>query len=117
MYDLILVALVIGGVHFAIAFVAVEVLNLSYTQYLTMIGVTGFISALIVKGMVFAWKDRIGAVLRGEEKDGELLADVLGFFAVLFGFGFASIYIVTRKYGLKGYVGALGVNLLVNAVV
>lgn len=117
MYDLTLVAIVLGGFHFAVAFIAVEVLNLSYPQYLTMIGVVGVLSAVLVKATMFTWKDRIAAVVRGEEKDGQLLTDAMGFFAVLIASGIASIYIVRRKYGWEGYAGAIGVNMLVNAVV
>jgi hypothetical protein len=112
MYELFLVGLILGGSHLAVSYGAAEVWKLDYKTYLTVSVGVGLAMAFLLKIMATGWKDSIAAVLKEEYREGELPLDVLMFFGTLIVSGILSAVIVSRRYGLAGWAGAVGANWL-----
>ena len=117
MYDLFLAGLLLGGSHLAVAYGAAEVWKLDYKMYLAVTVGVGLATALVLKVLAVGWKGRIAAVIEEEMRAGELPIDVLLFFGALIVSGLLSSVIVYRRYGITGWLGAVGANWLASVVV
>lgn len=117
MYDLFLVGLLLGGSHLAVAYGAAEVWKLDYKTYLAVTVGVGLAMAFVLKMVAAGWKNSISAVMKEEYREGELPLDVLLFFGTLIVSGILSAVIVSRRYGLAGWAGAVGVNWLASWLV
>ena len=57
------------------------------------------------------------AAIKQEEQSGEVLRDAAFGVAILFGGAIVSAMLLYRRYGLGGWLGLIGANAVVNAVV
>ena len=117
MYDLFWVGLLFCIEHIAVAYAAIEIWQLDYRTYLLVTSGVSVVLALIFKAMSVAWKDRIAQAVRGEWDDRELLPDVLLFLLTMSVGAAVTGYLVYRRYGVGGWLGATAVNYAVGWIV
>lgn len=117
MYELFLVGLLFCAQHIAIAYAAIEIWRLDYRTYLIVTTGISLVLALVLKVLMFEWKGRIVQAMRGEWDDGELLPDVGLFLITMIAGGAVSAYLVYRRYGITGWMGALAANYAVGWIV
>jgi hypothetical protein len=117
MYDAFVAALLLAGSHVAVSYGAAEVWKVDYKTYLTLTVGFGLVVGLILKGVAAGWKSRLAATFKQEERQGELLVDVLLFFLTMIVGGVASAVIVYRRYGAVGWAGSLAANYLASWLV
>ena len=117
MYDLFLVALALSVQHFAVAYAAIEIWKLDYRTYIMVTTGFGVVMGLILKVLLEGWKDRIVQAMRGEIEDRELLPDVLLFLVTMIAGGMASAFLVYRRFGIGGWMGAFAANTAASWIV
>jgi hypothetical protein len=110
MYDLFLVGLLLAGQHVAITYAAIEIWRLDYRTYLMMTMGISLAVALLIKVFVVGWKDRIEQVMRGELEDRELFPDLGLFLLTLVASSVVTAYLVYKRYGIAGWLGATALN-------
>ena len=116
MLELTTVAILLGGVHLGMAVALAYVLRLPYKQFLAWNTGIAAVLAVVLRISAPAWKDRIGAVLSLEKRQGELPSDALAALVILVASGFAYTWVISRQYGLEGWLGLVGANTIVNAI-
>jgi hypothetical protein len=115
MYEITSAITLFVVVHIATIYVCAYVLRLEYAAFIAATAATGAIAAVIAKVLMAAWQPRIKAGLDAENRKGELGRDV-GIAVVVFLIGATvSNTILYKKFGLGGWLGVLGANMLVNA--
>lgn len=117
MYDAFVAALLLAGSHVAVSYGAAEVWKVDYKTYLAVTVGFGLVIGLLLKGVAVGWKNRLVAAFKEEERQGELIPDVLLFVLTLMVGGVASAYIVWRRYGAVGWAGAVAANYLASWIV
>ncbi len=117
MYDLTLSALLIGVTNIGIAYGATEVWKLDYKSYIAFKVAAAFVIALVIKALAFAWKDRLAQSFKEEYQHGELLQDVILFLIIILVTAAITFYLVYRRYGVVGWLGAVAANVAVNWIV
>jgi hypothetical protein len=110
MFDLTLAALVLTVPHVALMYAAANVWNLDYKTVLLYNGVTALISTILAGLISPAWKAKAEAAINREKAAGDLGEDLLGAFAVIVAGAVASNMIVSRRYGMKGWLGLVAEN-------
>jgi hypothetical protein len=117
MYDITLALSVMVAVHLSFIIIGMYVLKLDYNAFLGMMVGAGLVSSIIAKFVASSWKTKFQAAIKQEEQSGELLRDALFGVAIMFGGAFLSATLLYRRYGLGGWLGLLGANTVVNAIV
>jgi hypothetical protein len=103
-------------VHIGTIYVCAYVLRLDYPAFVAVTTVTGLIAAVIAKIGLAAWKPRLTAAINMESRDGELGRDI-GVAAIIFFVGASvSNTILYRRFGLGGWLGVLGANMIATSI-
>jgi hypothetical protein len=116
MLELASIAVILGGVHLWTAVALAYVLRLPYKQFLAWNTGIAAVLAVALRVSEPAWKDRIGAVLSLEKRQGELSEDALATLVILVSSGLAYTWVISQQYGLEGWLGLVGANTIVNAI-
>jgi hypothetical protein len=116
MYDITVAVLAFVLFHNAIVYVCAYHLNLSYAQFVAAVTGTGLVVAALLKIAAVAWRSKLDAALSAESRDHELGKDVLYASLVMLVGGFVSSTMLYKKYGLGGWLGLFGANLIANAL-
>ncbi len=114
MYDLTIAGLFIAATNIGLAYGATEVWKLTYPSYIMLKLVVGAVSAVIIRILAFAWKDRLVQSFKDEYRQGELLEDVIMFLILMLVAAVITFYLVYRRYGAVGIVGVVAANVAVN---
>jgi hypothetical protein len=117
MYDAFTAALILAGSHVAVSYAAADVWKVDYKTYLAVTVGFGLVAGLLLKVVAAGWKNRLVAAFNEEERQGDLIPDVLLFVLTLMVGGVASAYIVWRRYGAAGWAGAVAANYLASWVI
>jgi hypothetical protein len=117
MYELTVAVTVMIAVHLAMITFGMYVLKLDYNAFLGMMVGAGLISGIIAKFVAASWQAKFQAAIKQEEQSGEVLRDAAMAAGVFIVGAFVSATLLYRKYGLGGWLGLLGANAVVNAVV
>lgn len=117
MYEAFTAVLLMAVSHIAISYSAAEVFKLDYPKYLAVTTGIGLVLGLILKVALVGWRERLLSVFLEEERQGELLVDVLLAVLTLLVGGAISMYIVWRRYGVAGWAGSLAANYIASWVV
>jgi len=117
MYDLTLAVGIMVSVHIIFVVIGIYVLRLDYNAFLGMMVGAGLVSAIVTKFYAESWKDRFLTAVKQESREGELGKDLLYAIGVLLVGSILSGVLLYRRYGIGGWLGLLGANTVVNAVV
>jgi hypothetical protein len=117
MYDITVALSVMVAVHLAFIVIGMYVLKLDYNAFLGMMVGAGLVSGILAKFFADSWKTKFEAAIKQERQSGELLRDAAYGMAVMLVGAAVSATLLYRKYGIGGWLGLLGANAVVNAVV
>jgi len=117
MYEITLAVTVMIAVHLAFITIGMYVLKLDYNAFLGMMVGAGLVSGIIAKFVASSWKAKFQAAIKQEERSGELLRDAAMGAGVFLVGAIVSATLLYRKYGLGGWLGLVGANAVVNAIV
>jgi len=117
MYDITLAIGVMVAVHLSFIVIGIHVLRLDYNAFLGMMVGAGLIGAIISKFVAASWKDKFQMAIKQESQSGVLLKDSLYAVVIMLGGAAVSATLLYRRYGIGGWLGLLGANTLVSAIV
>jgi hypothetical protein len=117
MYDITLALSVMVAIHLAFIVIGMYVLKLDYNAFLGMMVGAGLVSSIVAKFFAASWKTKFEAAIKQEKQSGELLRDAFYGVVIMFGGAAVSATLLYRRYGIGGWLGLLGANAVVNAVV
>lgn len=117
MYDIATAALAFVVFHNVMVYVCAYVLNLPYAQFVAALTGTGLVVGLLLKVAAIAWRSKLEAAMAAESRDRELVSDTLMALLVMIVGGLVSSTMLYKKYGLGGWLGLFGANLIANALI
>jgi hypothetical protein len=117
MYDLSLAIGIMVAIHLSFVIVGIYVLRLDYNAFLGMMVGAGLVSGILTKIFAESWKDKFQAAIKQESQSGVVLKDSLYAALIMIGGTIVSATLLYRQYGIGGWLGLLGANTVVNAVV
>ena len=117
MYDLALAIGIMVAIHLSFVIVGIYVLRLDYNAFLGMMVGAGLVSGILTKIFAESWKDKFQAAIKQESQSGVVLKDSLYAALIMIGGTIVSATLLYRQYGIGGWLGLLGANTVVNAVV
>lgn len=117
MYDITVAALAFIVFHNLMVYICAYQLNLPYAQFVAALTGTGLVVGLALKVAAIAWHSRLSAAIETESRDHELGKDVLYALVIMIAGGLVSSTMLYKKYGLGGWLGLFGANLIANALI
>lgn len=117
MYDISLAVGIMVAIHISFILIGIHVLRLDYNAFLGMMVGAGLVSGILAKLLAASWRDKFVAAIKQEEQGGEVGWDFLYAVLILTAGGIVSGVILYRRYGISGWLGLLGANTVVNAIV
>lgn len=117
MYDITKALGLMVAMHLLVISIGMYVLKLDYNAFLGLMVGAGLVGGILAKFVAGAWQAKFQAAIKQEERSGEVLRDAGFGLAILFGGMFVSATLLYRRYGLGGWLGLVGANALVNAIV
>lgn len=117
MYEITTALSLMVAMHLLVISFGMYVLKLDYNAFLGMMVGAGLVSSIIAKFVASSWMAKFQAAIKQEEQSGEVLGDAAFGLVILFGGAFVSATLLYRRYGLGGWLGLIGANAVVNAVV
>ena len=117
MYDITTAALAFVVFHNVTVYVCAYVLNLPYAQFVAALTGTGLVVGLLLKIAAIAWRSKLDAAMAAESRSRELGEDVLMALVIMMAGGLVSSTMLYKKYGLGGWLGLFGANLVANALI
>lgn len=117
MYEITIAATVFVVFHTAIVYICGYVLRLPYAQFVAAMIGTGAVVSVLLKVAAISWRPRLQAAMAAESHDGELATDAGAALLVILVGGFVSSTMLYKRYGLSGWLGLFGANLIANMVI
>jgi hypothetical protein len=114
--ELVHIALVFVAAHLLVVYYGVYVARLEYAQVIALIATVSVVSSVLVRLTEPEWKPRLVAAIQSDERQGRAFADVLGMIGVFIGGSLVSAFMIGRRYGWTGWLGAVGTQAAVHAV-
>jgi hypothetical protein len=115
--NLLSIGILYGAAHLAVVYYAVEVARLDYKTMMILNGAVAMGAAVLARALEPEWKPAFMATIQADKREGRLMSDGGGMVLALIASSMASLWLMGRRYGAAGWLGAIGVNAVVNAVV
>lgn len=115
MFDITIAITLFVAFHIATIYVCANVLRLSYPAFVAAVTVTGAVAAFLVKMLEVTWMPQLKAAMDAEQRTHELGRDALVASIIFLVGASISNTILYRRFGIGGWLGLMGVNMLVNS--
>lgn len=117
MFTLTAVAAILSIPHLAVIYWGVNIAHLEYKTMMAVNGAVALVTAVILRVTSPEWKPRLMSTLKSESAKNEAVMDVLGMFGAFAVSALISNVMLSRQYGVAGWLGLIGTNTLVSWIV